>query len=190
MKKFLSICLCVLFLSSCGAEQEYTSWPCRFTFDNSLHLDETLNTATNSYAPGIFCKITQDSRGGQRFLKFENNQGLTSEVWLTAAETYSNMRIGLNNGIIVGFTDFDGFAAYDIQCPNCVRESNNYSSPNFQIVMDTKGSGLATCSKCSRVYSLRNSGLVVEGKEGDKGLERYRNAYTAGPNQLIRVVSE
>ena len=63
-------------------------------------------------------------------------------------------------------------------------------NPNYQLTLDTKGSGIATCSKCGNRYDMNSGGVVVEGKEGDKGLERYRNAKTSGPNGTITVLSE
>ena len=43
------------------------------------------------------------------------------------------------------------------------------ASPAYRLVMDTKGSGIVSCSKCGDKYDLNNGGLIVEGKEGDKG---------------------
>ena len=46
-----------LLLASCQAEGEYSTWPCRFTYDNSLHIDPTLASAMNIESRGVFCKI-------------------------------------------------------------------------------------------------------------------------------------
>ena len=187
---FLLLTSNIILLSSCGAEPEFTSWPCRFIYDNSQHLDITLSSATNPAVPGMFCKITQETRVGARLFVFENNQGAQTTQPVTAEELRNNLRLGLNNGIIVGVQNFGGFTAYDLQCPNCVRKENNYASPNYQLIMDTKGSGIITCSKCKDKYDLNNGGLLVEGKEGDKGLSQYRNAYTQGANKMVTVFSE
>ena len=186
----LLLTLSLVLLSSCGAEQEFTSWPCRFIYDNSKHLDMTLSSATNPNVPGIFCKITQETQAGARYFVFENNQGAQTTQPVTAEEMRNNIRLGLNNGIIVGVQNFGGFTAYDLQCPNCVRRENNMASPTYRLVMDTKGSGIVSCSKCSDKYDLNNGGLIVEGKEGDKGLSQYRNAHTLGANKLVTVFSE
>ena len=181
----------LLLLTSCSANQEYTSWPCRFVYDNSIHLDQTLATATNVASPGIFCLITMEAHGGTTYLHFSNNQGLSSQLPLTAAELRNNLRLGLNNGIIVGVQNFGGFTAYDVQCPNCVRGEGNLTTPNYRIVMDKKGTGIATCAKCDRQYDLNNGGLLVNGgKQGDTSLERYRNAHTAGPQGITTIFSE
>lgn len=192
MKKIASY---FLFLTSyllvgCGAEQEFTSWPCRFIYDNSIHLDATLSSATNPMVTGIFCKITQESQGGTRYLVFENNQGSSTRQIVTAEELRQNLRIGLNNGIIVGVQNFGGFTAYDLQCPNCVRRENNYANPNYRLQLDSKGSGIVICSKCADKYDLNNGGLIVDGKEGDKGLSQYRNAHSQGANNMVTVFSE
>ena len=193
MKKltsYLFLLTSSFLLSSCGAEQEFTSWPCRFIYDNSIHLDQTLATATNPASTGIFCKITETTRGGSKYLVFENNQGLSSTQIETAAEFRNNLRLGLNNGIIVGFQNFGSFTAYDIQCINCVEKENNYSSPNYRLTMDQKGTGIATCSKCGRQYDLNNGGLITNGEQGDKSLQPYRNAQTSGPQGITTVLSE
>lgn len=176
----------------CGAETEFTSWPCRFVYDNSIHQEQTLATATNPMVTGIFCKITEESRGGVKALVFENNQGASTRKNETAEDLRNNLRLGLNNGIIVGVQSLGDFkfTAYDLQCPNCVRREKNYSSPNYRLTLDTKGSGYVTCSKCGDKYDMNNGGLLVEGKEGDTGLSRYRNAFTAGPLGVITVFSE
>ena len=177
-------------LSSCGAEQEYSSWSCRFIFNNGTYLDQTLGAAINPTIPGIFCKVTEQSKGGTRYLIFENNQGASSQHQMMAEELRQNLRIGQNNGIIVGVQNFDGFTAYDLQCPNCARRENNYVTPYYPVTLDKKGSGIVTCSKCGDQYDLNNGGLLVKGQEGDKGLERYRNARTEGPTGRVVVLSQ
>ena len=186
---FLLLASCFL-LSSCGAEQEYSSWSCRFIFNNGTYLDQTLGAAINPTIPGIFCKVTEQSRGGTRYLIFENNQGASSQHQMMAEELRQNLRIGQNNGIIVGVQNFDGFTAYDLQCPNCARRENNYVTPYYPVTLDKKGSGIVTCSKCGDQYDLNNGGLLVKGQEGDKGLERYRNARTEGPTGRVVVLSQ
>lgn len=184
---FLASCF---LLSSCGAEQEYSSWSCRFIFNNGTYLDQTLGAAINPTITGIFCKVTEQSRGGTRYLIFENNQGASSQHQMMAEELRQNLRIGQNNGIIVGVQNFDGFTAYDLQCPNCARRENNYVTPYYPVTLDKKGSGIVTCSKCGDQYDLNNGGLLVKGQEGDKGLERYRNARTEGPTGRVVVLSQ
>ncbi len=162
-------------LSGCSsAEQEYTTWPCRFAFDR---LNPTLATSLNAGSRGVFCLITEQVQKGRKYLLFQNNIGLTSEPEPeTAEEVQAKFILGLNNGIIVGFqtlvTDpYGGFAGYDVQCPNCVRNENNSINPNYRVSMDSKG--IATCPKCKKTYDLNNGGLVTNGAEGDTGLQKY-----------------
>lgn len=54
--------------TSCGAEQQYTSWSCRFIFNNGTYLDQTIAVAINPTVSGIFCKVTEETRGGTRYL--------------------------------------------------------------------------------------------------------------------------
>ena len=137
-------------LFSCKAEGEYSTWPCRFAYNNELYLDPTLASAMTVDSRGVFCKIWESSWGGVKYLNFENNHGQTSQKVETAMEQQSNSQfmIGINNGIIVGFQimntqPYGGFAAYDVQCPNCVRRENNTISPNYPVTMDS--SGIAKC---------------------------------------------
>lgn len=190
LTSYLLLLVSCFLLSSCGAEQEYSSWSCRFIFNNGTYLDQTLGAAINPTITGIFCKVTEQSRGGTRYLIFENNQGASSQHQMMAEELRQNLRIGQNNGIIVGVQNFDGFTAYDLQCPNCARRENNYVTPYYPVTLDKKGSGIVTCSKCGDQYDLNNGGLLVKGQEGDKGLERYRNARTEGPTGRVVVLSQ
>lgn len=183
--------LSLLLLFSCKAEEEYSTWPCRFGYDNMVHADATLASAMDNNSRGVFCKISETVRGGVKYLCFENNQGLKSDpIPETAEEKEAKYILGLNNGIIVGFQTLildpnGGFIGYDVQCPNCVQRENNTINPNYPISMST--SGIATCGKCKRKYDLNNGGILIEnGEEGDTGLEKYVAA-TAGPYSHISV---
>ena len=185
----LPLAICLL-LGACSAENEFSTWPCRFAYDNSINQDATLATAMDANSRGVFCQITESSRGGVKYLSFVNNQGEQSQVRETAMEQQANFILGLNNGIIVGYQTLvtdgfgAGFAAYDVQCPNCVRATGNDISPNYRIVMSQ--TGVATCSKCGKQYDLNFGGIILNGEKGDKGLEKYRAA-TSGPLGLITV---
>lgn len=123
--------LTVYLFTSCGAEQQYTSWSCRFIFNNATYLDQTIAVAINPTIPGIFCKVTEETRGGTRYLVFENSHGATSRHQMMAGELGNNLRIGQNNGIIIGVQSMgdNSFTAYDLHCPNCARRENNITNP-------------------------------------------------------------
>ena len=186
---FLYLLLSPFIFSSCNAEGEYSTWPCRFTYDNSLHLDATLASAMNVDSRGVFCKIWDSSMGGL-VLHFQSNQGGdATHQPVTEMERQSNYILGLNNGIIVGFQTmntqpYGGFVAYDAQCPNCVRRENNYLNPKFPLSMSS--SGIASCGKCGKKYDLNNGGLIQNGEEGDVGLQKYL-ATTTGPYGFLSV---
>ena len=194
MKKLFSYLLPLFFfflLLSCEAENEYSTWPCRFAYDNSLHQDATLASAMEVNAPGTFCQITESVRGGVKYLNFKTNYNTSSSLAETEAEQRAEYILGLNNGIIVGFQnamldDFGNakFVAYDVQCPNCVRQYNNTVNPNYGVSMSDRG--IATCKKCGRQYDLNNGGVLQNGQEGDTGLEKYAAA-TSGPFGHISV---
>ena len=184
---FLLVCLILL---SCEAEQEYSSWACRFSYNNQIHNDATLATALNSSSRGVFCLISESTRSGAKYLNFQNSEGLSSQQPESAEEVQARFIIGLNNGIIVGFQTLNtdgasgGFVAYDVQCPNCVRRENNTSNPNYRLTMAS--TGIATCSKCERKYDMNNGGILLNGENGDTGLEKYV-ANTTGPFGIVSV---
>ena len=172
MRKWLAG-LMVLMLVGCNADQEFSTWPCRFSYDNSVYLDDVLASAMNNGSRGVFCQISETSSKGVRYLNFTSSTGQQSQKRETAMEMQANYILGMNNGIIVGFqtlnTDgaYGGFVAYDVQCPNCVRANNNYINPTFYIRM--AATGIATCSKCGRKYDLNNNGILYR-EDGSKRL--------------------
>lgn len=177
-KRILHYCLAALLLSACQAEGEYSTWPCRFDYNNLLHQDQTLATAMNADSRGVFCKIYEAGS----YYAFQNNQNMSSQQPKTEEERRSNYILGVNNGIIVGYQTFNtqpygGFVAYDAQCPNCVRNSNNYLNPKYPLSMSN--SGIATCGKCGKKYDMNNGGIIQNGEEGDVGLEKYLATATA-----------
>ncbi len=168
-----------LVFAGCNADGEYSTWPCRFDYDNFTHQDQTLATAMNIDSRGVFCKIWESGS----YYAFQNNQNMETRQPKSAEEAQRNYVLGVNNGIIVGFQTFNtqpfgGFVAYDAQCPNCVRKTNNYLNPKFPLSMNTNG--IATCSKCGKKYDMNNGGLIQNGEEGDVNLEKYL-ASTTGP---------
>jgi len=190
-KKIILSLLVGLLLSACQADNEYSTWPCRFAYDNSLHLDATLAVAMEANSPGVFCRISETSRQGVKYIVFENNHGGTTMLAETPEEIRAEYILGLNNGIIVGFQtgvldDFGRarFVAYDVQCPNCVRRYNNSVNPNYGVAMSE--TGIATCPKCGKRYDMNAGGIVQNGEKGDRGLEKYA-ASTLGPHGVVSV---
>ena len=187
-KAFLAM-IAMFLLLACNADNEYSSQPCYFAYQNSNYLDETLATAMNPQSRGVFCQISESRSSGVTYLNFKNNQGLTSQKRETALEQQTAYVIGLNNGIIVGFqtlndTPNGGFAAYDLQCPNCVRRHDSYTNPKYWLTMSS--SGIATCSKCGKHYDMNNRGVIQDGEADDVNLTQYV-ATTTGPYGYLLV---
>lgn len=181
--------IAMFLLLACNADNEYSSQPCYFAYQNSNYLDETLATAMNPQSRGVFCQISESRSSGVTYLNFKNNQGLTSQKKETALEQQTAYVIGLNNGIIVGFQTLNdipngGFAAYDLQCPNCVRRHDSYTNPKYWLTMSS--SGIATCSKCGKHYDMNNRGVIQDGEADDVNLTQYV-ATTTGPYGYLLV---
>ncbi len=191
MKRYSFLLLPLLLLAGCSAEEEFSEWPCRFSYNNEIHGNATLASALDKDSRGVFCLITESTRGGVKYINFQNSSGQKSEP---VAETYEEAQaqfiLGLNNGIIVGFQTLNtdspngGFMAYDQQCPNCVRNENNTVNPNYRIQMSDNG--IATCGKCGKKYDLNNGGIILNGNKDDTGLEKYV-ANTLGPFSWVSV---
>ena len=191
MHRTLTILAVAALLASCDADSEYSSWPCRFSYDNSLHLDATLGAALDVNSPGTFCAVSEQTQAGVKWIVFENNKRQTSRLPETREEMLAQFILGLNNGIIVGFQsgvrdNFGNaaFTAYDIQCPNCVRDEQNTISPNYRVTMTD--SGIATCPRCLRRYDLNFGGQLQNAQKNDVSLQKYV-AMTSGRNGHVSV---
>ena len=196
MKRMLAYALLLIttLLAACQADQEFSSLPCRLSYNNMVQQDITLASAMNANSRGVFCKIYQSAKAGALYFNFESNAGGKTQKPMTAEEKrdwqQDRIILGINNGIIVGFQNlvtqdaYGGFAAYDAQCPNCMRKNNNYLSPAYPLAMSV--AGIATCTKCDKRYDMNNGGIVLNGEEGDKGLERYVGS-TTGPMGVLNV---
>ena len=184
------LAIACLLLAACSADEEYSTQACRFSYNNMIHNDQTLASAMNSNSRGVFCMISENTRAGVHYIAFESSVGMKSEQVETAEEVQAKFILGMNNGIIVGFQTLNtdgangGFVGYDAQCPNCVRRENNKVNPNYRVTMET--SGIATCGKCGKKYDMNNGGIIQNGEDGDRGLDKYV-ASTTGPNGVVSV---
>lgn len=166
---------------------EYSDYHCNLSIDNSVHLDATLASSMNVLSSGVFTTIKPLYKEGNYYFYFKNNQGLGSEKRFNAIDErlQSYLRIGMNNGLIVGFGNLDTparFYAYDLQCPNCF-DINALPLRNYELTVN--GTGIATCKTCHRTYNLNTGGNIVSGEKG-KTMTRYR-ASTTGPNGMLHV---
>ena len=141
----------------------------------------------NAASPGVFCRVSYEA--SSRSFVFASNQGQQSKSRLNAKETEMGFygRIGMNNGIIVGYgnlsTGASGaytFYAYDAQCPNCF-DYNAIPVKSYPLTMNT--AGLATCAKCKRQYNMNTGGNCVN--DSGKGLTTYRSSTTGAFGYLV-----
>ena len=111
---------------SCGDTQsEFTPQRCYFVFENSTHNDATLASAMTPYS-GVFTTVTHTMRGGARYFVFTSNQGTSSEKIFNSIDQKRTLKLGMNNGLIVGYGNLSDppiFYAFDRECPNCYDDS-------------------------------------------------------------------
>ncbi len=184
LKTYLLL-LCVLLLNiGCGdTENEYSNIRCYVVFNNATHLDATLASAMNPSAPGIYCKVSTTFNAGVNYFAFRNNQGQESLSKFDAEDARRSLTIGLNNGIIVGFSNLTQpatFYAFDAECPNCFDPA---AVPVKSKPLEVSTSGIATCKACNRQYTLNNGGMP---NDGGKKLTRY-HATSTGPYGMLSV---
>ena len=165
----------------------FSTYRNNLTIDNSIHQDPVLAGAMNAFSKGIFCRITFSQKTGVKKFIFEDNHGNRSEKPFNAVDErlQSQNHLGMNNGLIVGFTTFgssapgtaaggDAFVAYDNQCPDCFRYDE---LPLRNFPLSLHGNGMASCDNCRRKYDLNVVG---------NGLTRYR-ATTTGSHGILHV---
>lgn len=183
----LLVVLLVLFATACGSDDyTYSSRRLGLFIDNSTHLDPTLATAMNAMSPGVFCKISYVA--ASRSYAFSSNQGQNSTSVFNAqdAQRGNASRIGMNNGVIVGYGNLSStgngyeFFAYDAQCPNCF-DYNAVPLRNYPLTMNT--AGIATCANCKRQYNMNSGGNCIN--DSGKGLTQYRASTTGALGQLV-----
>lgn len=126
--------------------------------------------------PGIYCKITFDAN----YYYYENTAGQSLSSPRTQLSVYGSPQYIA--GFIVGtpsVPDLSGNfyqVAYDLVCPTCYDQDAIQRSLTLSTTEET-----ATCSRCKRVYSLYNNGIITEGDAGSH-LKRYRCTYAAVSN--------
>jgi hypothetical protein len=183
----IALALPLLFTVACsGDDYTYSSYHSNLVINNATHNDVTLASAMNSMSPGVFCKITYNN--SKKAYVFTNNQGQSSSTPLTASEIERlgrTSRVGLNNGLIVGYgnlsTSKEGgyvFYAFDAECPNCF-DFNAIPLRSYPLTMTT--AGIAECANCKRQYNMNTGGNCINNT--GKGLTTYRAA-TSGNGTL------
>lgn len=184
--------IAMLLLCSCDAENSIsTQYLCQFIFRTQYHLDCSIVTALSG--AGTYTMVSARKVNGVWNIYSTLNDGKnhTETIILSTAKenyaNYSHMGAGNNttdatkNGFILGTTNFNGYAAWDRQCPNC---SQQYGGTNYPLEW-TGNRQSVVCNKCKRVYNLEN-GTITSGGQGknDKALMRYRVVYSGNGSVL------
>lgn len=127
-----------------------TDYPCRFTFDMSLHQTSVLTRIIDN--PGLYVGVSSRKVKGVTWLTIEPNYGEKEDFALTTEREnyYSYDNMGAANSLIVGCSNFNGLKAYDRQCPSCLRNSRN---PVYSLAF-TGNKQKMECKACGRVYEL------------------------------------
>ena len=192
MKKvlfFAIITVCMLTVSCGETEHEFSNYHCYFVFDNSIHNNAVAAGAMTPYS-NIFVVVKKKEQmvGNStltHFLFTEAGSGKTQTSKANGVDMKRTIRIGQNNGIIIGYgnmSDPPVFYAYDLECPNCFSAD---AWPQRDYYLSLSATGIATCAVCKRQYSLNQAGIIVAGNDGKK-LIRYR-ASTSGPYGILHV---
>lgn len=166
MKKLFILLIIPILLIACDAENIVSrKYPCRFALYYLYHQDSHIFTAVKS--PGTFVYVTtaNDTRGIRHVYTYENIKGKaqqTEDIRIeNQKENYASYILGADNtiGLFIGCTNFNGSAAYDRMCPNCLDKN---------VLQFTEKPLIVRCAKCKRSYSLDMAGAIVAGDKGEK----------------------
>ena len=191
---FFAIVVGASLVASCGAENSVsTQYPCQFIFRTELHPGTSIETALNG--AGIYTMVSAEKKNGiwHIYSMLNDGKNQTDDYALsTAKENYANYtylgagndtKKPTNNGFILGTSNFNGFVAWDRQCPNCI---NQYGGTNYPLSW-TGNRQFVICAKCHRSYSLETGAITDGGQsKNDKALMRYRVSY-AGIGSILTV---
>lgn len=182
------IVVIIMLLTGCGSDDyTYSSLRLGLFIDNSTHQDATLASAMNPASPGVFCRISYSA--SNRSYAFSSNQGQSSTSVFNAQDTQrgNSSRIGMNNGVIVGYGNLStsetggySFFAYDAQCPNCF-DYNAVPLRNYPLTMNS--AGIATCANCKREYNMNTGGNCTN--NSGNGMTQYRASTTGALGILV-----
>lgn len=190
----IGILFIVAVLSACSGEDTISRrYPCRFRYDTSLHRTGLIIDAMNNYLDFVKVQVTVYRRGTNADLHqviATNRNGKTETTTLsTDWENYAYTpyvalgAAGTQGAIFIGRTNFNGYRAYDAQCPNCTEQYNNLYK--YTLTWTENGQELY-CSNCKRTYSLETGAVTSNGKgKDDHMLMTYIVTYNGLGSQLI-----
>ena len=160
--------LFLILLSSCSGDSPVSRrYPCHFTFHTEWHPASMIFAAlnTNNYYVSISMSVyhgayvvtTSDPNGKKESITLTNdieNLAYNSGIYLGAG--------GTNGSIILGHTNFNGYVAWDGQCPNC---ATGYTTK--YPLQWTDNTTVVRCNNCHRTYSLE-TGAILSGNNGER----------------------
>lgn len=163
-------------------QSEYSNNEARYVMDfNYGHTSSRLFAALSPNS-NTFCIISQSSSNIGYTLNSrlygdeeEHHEHIIEEIL-----TRQSRLMGLNNGLIVGYSSLQdgGLYVFDQICPNCYQQ-NGLASMKYMVDFDSESAGTqVVCPTCKRYYGLLNGGVVVKGESGQK-LYRYRANFTS-----------
>ena len=172
-------------LCSCGAENSIsTKYPCQFIFRTQYHPGTSIETALNGL--GTYTMVSAKKVNGAWNIYSTLNDGknkMETIILSTDKENYANYsylgagndtKDATKNGFILGCTNFNGYVAWDRQCPNCITQ---YGGRNYPLEW-TGNRQSVICNKCKRTYALETGAITSGGQsKNDEALMQYRVAY-------------
>lgn len=180
----LSVIIALMAFCACGGEDSVSRrYPCHFTFHTEWHPTSMIVTALNAY--NYYVRISMSPNNGAYIVNVADSKGneehtrLTNDLENLAFSRGIYLGAGANNGsIILGRTNFNGYVAWDGQCPNC---ATGYTAKYPLSWTDNTTS--VVCNTCHRTYSLE-TGAILSGSNGSR-LMQYIVSYV--PNGVLGV---
>ena len=158
----------VFILAACEAENRIsTRFPCNFYFNPKLHPGTSIETALNNLGNYTFISVKNNGIW-HIYSTLNDGRNITEDIKISTDQTegwdnhIKTRALGANNGIIIGRSNFQGFVAWDRQCPNCITQ---YGGVNYPLELNGIRQSVM-CKKCKRTYSLE-TGAITEGAKGD-----------------------
>lgn len=157
-----------ILFAACDAESRIsTRFPCNFYFNPVLHPGTSIETALNNAGNYTFISV-KNNGFWHIYSTLNDGRNITEDIRISTDQTegwdnhIKTRALGANNGIIIGRSNFQGFVAWDRQCPNCITQ---YGGVNYPLELNGIRQSVM-CKKCKRTYSLE-TGTITEGAKGD-----------------------
>ena len=157
-----------ILFAACDAESRIsTRFPCNFYFNPKLHPGTSIETALNNLGNYTFISVKNNGIW-HIYSTLNDGRNITEDIRISTDQTegwdnhIKTRALGANNGIIIGRSNFQGFVAWDRQCPNCITQ---YGGVNYPLELNGIRQSVM-CKKCKRTYSLE-TGAITEGAKGD-----------------------